>query len=554
VDLARLLAVTVILQAMAMATSLATATVVAFVFPFGDRPLLRAVLAGTCAIAAAAAAAQQLQSRAIEHLRASFDREMLDQLMGHVLKLPIAFFDRFAPGEVLQRLRAFENVRLLLSTQGFAVLLNVGSLFVGGALMVALDAGLASVGVAIALLYAAAAWATFPSLRRAAADEVRARGRQQGRLLEVLQGLVTLRMSGDRDAAHQRWLPAFLEELAAGLRQDRLRAFARPALEWVRGAGLVGAVWMGAREVLAGGISLGVLVGFLGVLGAFVAAAAGLMAQVLSSAPSIVDYGLVRSTFLEPREQAFSGLLAAGRLRGGIVVDNVSFRYGDERDPLVLRDISLSIQPGMKVALVGASGSGKSTLGKLLLGLYLPTSGRILFDGKDVANLDLEALRRRMGVVLQEPFLLTGSIRENLSLGAEGVPFARIVEAAKRAAIHDDIEKMPMGYATLVSEGGTTFSGGQRQRCVIARALVSTPAVLLLDEATSALDNVSQALVERHLAHSTATRVVVAHRLSTVADSDLIVVMHRGTIVEKGTHEALLAARGPYYDLVRAQL
>jgi ABC-type bacteriocin/lantibiotic exporter with double-glycine peptidase domain/CRP-like cAMP-binding protein len=549
----RLVAITLALQGIVMGMSLATALAIQRVFPLGDRPLLAVVVAAGAALAVAYAVMQQLQGRAIEHLRAHLDRELLDQLMTHILKLPIAFFDRFPPGEVLQRFQAFANVRSLFSTQGVAVLLSVVSLVVAGILLVSFAPHMFFVAVVVLLLYAAATALLFRTLRRAAADEVSARGRQQDRLIEILQGITTLRMASDVSAAEQRWLPSFLEELSASLRRDRTLAIVIPALDGIRGLSLVACVWLGTRGVLDGSLSIGALVGFLAVFATFLEAVHALTLQIASSAPSLVDYGLVRATFAEPLEQSAGTLLSPGQLRGRINVDQVSFRYTAD-GPLVLRDVSLQIESGMKVALVGASGSGKSTLGRLLLGLYLPTSGRILFDGKDVSSLDLEALRRRMGVVLQEPFLLPGTIRENIALGAEGATLDRVAEAAQNAAIHDDIERMPMGYETIVSEGGTTFSGGQRQRLIIARALVSSPAVLLLDEATSALDNFSQALIERHLARSTATRIVIAHRLSTVVDADRIVVLHKGSVVEQGTHEDLLARQGPYYDLVRAQI
>ncbi len=552
-EIGRLAAVTLVLQGLAMASALAMAAVVGKVFPFADGGLLVAIVAGVAAIAVASAAFQQLQARAIEHLRAHFDRELTDQLMTHVLELPIAFFDRYPAGEILQRFQAFENVRMLFSTQGVSAILSVASLAASCVLLVAFAPALAAIAGAVAIAHFACAAMVFPWLRRAATVEVASRARSQDRLLEVLQGMVTLRMSGDRAAAHQRWLPPFLEELTATTRQERVTAIVLPALEWTRNLAAVACVVLGARAVTAGAMSLAGYVAFLGVLAMFFASTSSLVTQLLTSARSLVDYDLVRTTFAEPREQASRSHIAPGDLRGRVEVEGVSFRYTAD-GPNVLEDVSLTIESGTKVALVGASGSGKSTLGKLLLGLYLPSAGRILFDGKDVASMDLEGLRRRMGVVLQEPFLLTGTIRENIALGAENVPFERIVEAAEAAALREDIEKMPMRFDTLVSEGGTAFSGGQRQRCVIARALVARPAVLLLDEATSALDNLSQAVIEQHVATSTATRIVVAHRLSTVVDADQILVLDKGAIVERGTHTELVAARGRYYDLIRAQL
>lgn len=254
-----------------------------------------------------------------------------------------------------------------------------------------------------------------------------------------------------------------------------------------------------------------------------------------------------------PREQDLEEVVAAGRLRGGIALETVSFRYAPTT-PLVVREVSVEIEPGQFVALVGSSGAGKSTLAGLLLGLYIPTEGRILYDGTDLAQLDLRSVRRQMGIVPQNPFLFGGSIRSNISIADPSLSLVRVVEAAKLAHIHDDVMEMPMGYETLVSDGGASVSGGQRQRLAIARALVHRPAILLLDEATSALDAVTERKIHHELETMRITRIVIAHRLSTIRRADVILVMDRGQVVEQGTHDELVDRGGYYADLVAAQI
>jgi ABC-type bacteriocin/lantibiotic exporter with double-glycine peptidase domain len=242
-----------------------------------------------------------------------------------------------------------------------------------------------------------------------------------------------------------------------------------------------------------------------------------------------------------------------GRLRGAIEFQRVSFRYTED-GPMILKEVNFTVKPGECIAIVGPSGSGKSTLLRLLLGFEVPTTGAVYFDGHDLERVDLYALRRQLGVVLQDGAIMSGDIYSNIA-GANRVELDDAWEAARKAALDEEIRAMPMGMHTVMPEGGGTLSGGQRQRLMIARALVRNPRILLLDEATSALDNQSQARVTSSVAQLKATRIIIAHRLTTIRHVDRILVVKDGVLVEQGSFDALMAIEdGVFAALARRQM
>ena len=257
-----------------------------------------------------------------------------------------------------------------------------------------------------------------------------------------------------------------------------------------------------------------------------------------------------------PEESDSRTLLSLARLKGSIRFENVSFRYASGQDRPTLANLNFDIRPGEKIAVVGRSGSGKTTLAKLILGLYLASVGRVFIDGHDLRTLSRRNLRRRIGVVPQNVFLFSGTIRENIALGDPDTPFDRVVAASRIAGAHDFVTEMALGYDTKVGERGMSVSGGQRQRIALARALLRDPDILLLDEATSALDVESERAIQSNLegASRGRTTIIIAHRLSTVQNADRIMVIDRGAIVELGTHAQLLDKGGLYAHLVGQQL
>lgn len=553
--LAQILGVSLLLQVFGLAVPALTKVIVDQILPFQIDNVMIPLGLGIIMLALAQLVMTYLRAALLIYLQGRLDAQMMLGFFEHILSLPFRFFQQRRSGDLLMRLEVSNIViRETLTSQtasaildGALVLLYLAILMAQAPVFVALVVGLGLIQVMILL-------GTSRLIASLTQRHLAAQAQSHSYVVEALTGIATLKASGTEDRALDHWSNLFLRHLNVILERNQLTAMIDTVMLTLRSFSPLILLWVGTSQVLNGSMSLGTMLAlntlaiyFLTPLGSLVSNGQRLqlVGAHLERIADVLD--------TEP-EQDVRTVQNAPPLTGcRIELQHVNFRY-DPNAPLVLQDISFSVEPGQKVAIVGRTGSGKTTLAMLMLGFYAPSEGEILYGGISLSRLNYRTVRNQLGVVLQDPVLFSGSVRQNIALNDPGLKHERIVEAAQLAVIHDDILKTPMQYETVVGEGGNGLSGGQRQRVAIARALAHGPAILLLDEATSHLDTVTEHQIDQNLSRLACTRVVIAHRLSTIRNADLILVLDNGRVVERGTHEALIARGGHYAALVHQQL
>ncbi|MEU6273857.1 NHLP family bacteriocin export ABC transporter peptidase/permease/ATPase subunit [Streptomyces populi] len=475
------------------------------------------------------------------------------RFLRHLLRLPVTFFSQRSPADLVQRLQSNDAVAETLARDLAAAGVDAVVVVLYAVLLYTYDPQLTAVGVGVALLNVVA-MRVVVRLRATRTAKLRAdTARLTNTAYTGLQLIETMKATGGEDGYFRKWAGQHAttldEQQRLGVPSAWLGIVA-PTLAMIDSALIL---WIGGLRAVEGQVSVGLLVAFQALVTRFTAPVTrlnGVAGRVQDFAADVARLKDVENFRADPLYARPGTDGSTRRLRGEVELENVTFGYSPLDEPL-LKGFSLTVGPGRQVALVGGSGSGKSTVSRLVSGLYTPWEGTIRIDGRRLEDIPRGALAASVSFVDQDVFLFEGTVRDNVALWDPSIPDDAVTAALRDAALYDVVARRPGGIHSRVEQDGRNFSGGQRQRLEIARALVRRPSVLVLDEVTSALDAETEQTVMDNLRRRGCACVVIAHRLSTVRDSDEIVVLEHGSVVERGRHEELVAAGGPYAGLVR---
>jgi NHLM bacteriocin system ABC transporter ATP-binding protein len=556
-DILFIVGLSLVISCVGMLTPMAMAIVINQAIPDSNQRLLTEL--GFVLIAASLGAGLFGLSQGVVAIRSAIalDATAESAIWDKLLKLRASFFKQFSSGELLSRVMAVNDINRSLNGVVLQSMLSSVMAFLNLGLLFYFSSRLAFIGVGLAVLTGIITIISGCIIRRYNLATLELGGGIFGLVVQFANAAAKIRVAGAEPRAFSMWLKKYSEQLTLLRKSQTVEDYVTVFNQVVPTISAMLLFWI-ATDLVAnrGGstseqaLGIGTFLAFNTSLATFITGTTALS----NTAVDMMDT-LTKSKRIEPILEAESEVAVSktdpGPLEGSITLSHVDFRYS-EAAPKVLTDFSIHVNPGEFVALAGPSGSGKSTVLRLILGFEIPESGTVLVDGQDLTGLDLNAVRRQCGVVLQSGFLTAGSIFENI-VGTTLVSIDEAWEAATDAGLAEDIKQMPMGMYTVVSNGGTNLSGGQRQRLLIARALVTRPKVLLLDEATSALDNRTQAIVSESLKRRRVTRIVIAHRLSTIKDADQIYVLDQGRIVDQGTFGELAGRKGLFAAMIARQ-
>jgi NHLM bacteriocin system ABC transporter ATP-binding protein len=477
-------------------------------------------------------------------------------VMDHMLRLPVTFYKKYSTGDLTNRVLSINAIRQIISSTLMTAVLSGAFSFVNLILLFYYDSSLAWVGIGLGLI-AAAFMVSIGLLKLKYDREVaKSQGDIQGFLFEFLSGITKIRITGGERRVFTLWADKFskLKQLgfSSGLYQNFVETFnaSYPLFTSILFFSFLYYTVLHANTATSM-LSVGAFMAFICAFNQFLNDSLRLSMALITSLNVITLYERVKPILEEETESAEQSV-DPGELAGEIEMNSISFRYKEDL-PLVLNNVTFKVKPGEMVAFVGASGSGKSTIMRLLLGFEQAEEGSIYYDGDAYESMNKELVRRQIGVVLQNGALMSGSIYQNI-VGNSELTLDDAWDAARMAGMEEDIKHMPMEMHTVVSEGAGTFSGGQKQRLMIARAIAHKPRLLFMDEATSALDNKTQSIVSQSLDKLQATRIIIAHRLSTIKNADRIYVMDKGTIVESGTYDELMEHDALFAQLAKRQI
>lgn len=554
--LLRVFVASLILQLFGLATPIFTQNIVDKVLVQQNNTLLNLMLGGMITIAVFQVATSALRQYMLIFAARQIDMSLMVQFYGHVLGLPLKYFEDRKVGDIISRFNENSKIRELLTGTSLSVIMDILSIVVYLSLMFYYNWKLSLLALLFIPLFSALTLVFTPIMKKVSRETFQAGAETQSYIVESVSGISTVKALAVEKPVRWKWEEK-LQRMMDLQQKGALVATAADSISRIlQTLSTTLILWAGARLVMSGEISVGQLMAFNALVGSGISPilrTVGLWDKIQEARIAMERLNDVLEAELEQKQSENS--LNMPLMKGHIVFKNVTFRYSQEGKN-VLQNVNLEIAPGQTVALVGRSGSGKTTLANLVLRLHRPADGTILIDGMDIRYVSANSLRRQIGMVLQDNFLFSGTIKENIALGVADPPMQEVVSAAMLAGAHDFISELPLGYETIIGERGMSLSGGQRQRIAIARALFTKPKILVLDEATSALDTESEKIIQQNLDNilRDRTTIVIAHRLSTVRNADLIVVLDRGLIVEKGSHYELMEKKGLYFYLNSQQL